>query len=221
MERHGEAIDLSVRYKDGSLDQVRAEAVINAAGTEADRVARMFNPESPYELDPIRGESYKFYSHKRPGLELKGWNVYPAPEVVITPAGRHFTVGVHLTPTFDDLTTYPPRTGTTVTVGPKLFYVQDRNNRQKDFSPAGVFHQKVKPFFPELREEDLIPHQAGLQARLKGHPDFLILADPGHPGFINLLGIDSPGLTSSLAIGRKVAEKIEYLHPVNPSGERS
>lgn len=210
LEGRGDKIDLSIQYRDGSPDHVRAEAVINAAGTEADRLARLFNPESPYELDPIKGESYKFYSHKRPGLELKGWNVYPTPETVITPEGRHFTVGVHLTPTFDELI-YPPKTGTTVTVGPKLFPVQDRDDWHKDFSPAGVFYQKVKPFFPELKEQDLIRHQAGLQSRLKGYPDFMILSDPDHPGLINLLGIDSPGLTSSLALAGKIAKKVERL----------
>jgi L-2-hydroxyglutarate oxidase LhgO len=62
----------------------------------------------------------------------------------------------------------------------------------------------VKPFFPALREEHLIWHQAGVQARLKDHPDFVISPDPQYPRFINLLGIDSPGLTASLAIARRV-----------------
>ena len=210
LEGHGDEIDLSIQNKDGSKEQVRARAVINAAGVEADRMARLLNPESSYELDPVRGESYKFYSHKRPGLELKGWNVYPTPEVVITPEGRHFTVGVHLTPTFDDFA-YPSKPGTTFTVGPKLFPVQDRDNWQKDYSPPGIFFEKVSPFFPELREQDLIWHQAGLQARLKGKPDFIILNDKNTSCFINLLGLDSPGLTSSLAIGKKVAEKIRSI----------
>jgi L-2-hydroxyglutarate oxidase LhgO len=141
-------------------------------------------------------------------------------------------VGVHLTPTFDSLA-YPPKLGTTVTVGPKLFPVQDRDDWQNRFSPAEIFWEGVHPFFPEIQEQDLIWHQAGLQSRLKGYPDFMILSDtnhprfinllgidsPGltsfmilsdtnHPRFINLLGIDSPGLTSCLAIAERVAEKI-------------
>ncbi|MDP6180871.1 MAG: FAD-dependent oxidoreductase, partial [Desulfatiglandales bacterium] len=71
--------------------------------------------------------------------------------------------------------------------------------------------EKVQSFFPGLRENDLIWHQAGLQARLKGYPDFSIHSDPHYPHFINLVGIDSPGLTASLAIARRVAEMVDGL----------
>jgi len=201
------SIELTIKYPDGNIDQIQAATVINTGGADADRVARLLNPESPYDLDPIKGEAYKFYGHKRPDLALKGMNVYPTPVSVITPHGQHFTVGVHLTPTFEDLS-YPPSIGSTVTVGPRLVPVEDRDNWTDISTPAKEFTEKVLPYFPGIKDNDLSWHQSGLQARLKGYPDFVIEHDPSCPNMINLLGIDSPGLTSCLAIARSVRETI-------------
>jgi L-2-hydroxyglutarate oxidase LhgO len=210
IENRGDRIGLQLCYPDKKREWVRARAVINAGGVEADRLARRLNPRTPHVLDPVRGESYKFYGHKRPELRLAGMNVYPTPEEVITPNGRHFTVGIHLTPTFGDWSS-PPRTGSTVTVGPKLVPARDRDGWEGTPVSAGVFAEQVRPFFPGVRAEDLIWHQAGLQARLKGHPDFVVQRDEACPHCIHLMGIDSPGLTSCLAIARHVKALIKSL----------
>jgi len=201
---------VTFQYPDGNRDEITAKAVINAAGVHADLVARMVNPSSPYELDPVRGDSYKFYADRRPELALKEKNVYPTPEWVETPHGRHFTVGIHLTPTFANLS-YPPSVGTTVTVGPKLVSVKDREFWQDDQTGPDIFFDKAHRYFPGLRLEDLVWYQSGLQARLKAYPDFTITSDPTYPNFINLLGIDSPGLTASLAIARRVRQMVDGL----------
>lgn len=209
-EGDGDFTRLNISYPDGKMDQVRARVTINAAGVDTDRIARLMNTHSSYELDPVRGESYKFYGHKRPELKLAGMNIYPTPESVVTPHGLHFTVGVHLTPTFGDFS-YPPTLASTVTVGPRLVPVEDRDAWSGPPAAAKIFAERVCPFFPGVREEDLIWHQAGLQARLKAHPDFVIEADTVHTNFINLLGIDSPGLTACLAIARMVREMVGKL----------
>lgn len=213
VERNGASFQLTIRYRDGKMDQIRAKVIINAAGADADRVARLLNPLSPYELDPVRGESYKFYGHKRLELKLNRMNIYPTPESVITPNGSHFTVGIHLTPTFGDLS-FPPSLGSTVTVGPRLVPVEDRDAWAGPPVAAKVFSDNVRPFFPGVREEDLIWHQAGLQARLKAHQDFIIKADSEHRHFINLLGIDSPGLTSCLSIARQVGRMVDTFRTI-------
>jgi len=201
-----QGVVVSFRYPDGQTDRVLAEFVVNAAGVEADRIARMIDPDSPYTLDPVRGESYKFYSHRRPDLRVCGRNVYPTPEAVETPHGRHFTVGVHLTPTFEDLS-FPPSLGSTVTVGPRLVPAPDRDAWSGTPFPAESMAERVRSYFPGLRTEDLIWHQAGLQARLTDHPDFVLLRAPSAPNVIHLLGIDSPGLTACLALARRVADR--------------
>jgi L-2-hydroxyglutarate oxidase LhgO len=207
IEKNGEFNRFSICYSDGLMDRIKARVMINAAGTDADLVAKSYDPHSSYELDPIIGESYKFYGHKRPELGLKGMNVYPMPQSVMTQHGSHFTVGIHLTPTFGELS-FPPALGSTVTVGPKLVPLQDRNAVQGPLTGAKAFLEKVRPFFPGITQNDLIWHQAALQARLKGHPDFIIRAVYDSPNFINLLGIDSPGLTACLAIARRVKEMV-------------
>jgi len=210
VEDDGEGIRMTVRYRDGRTDHVLARSVINAGGVDADRLAAVLNPDSPYELDPVKGESYKFYGHKRPELKLNSMNVYPTPEVVHTPHGSHFTVGVHLTPTFEDLS-YPPEIGSTVTVGPKLISIKDKRDLSGPSYGAGIFAEKARTYFPGLREEDLLWHQSGVQARLRDYPDFVITADSARPNFINLLGIDSPGLTSCLAIARRAGTLVDGL----------
>jgi len=210
IEKDGDFNRLSICYRDGLTDRIKARVLINAAGIDGDLLAKRFDPHSSYELDPVKGESYKFYGHKRPELGLCGMNVYPTPQSVTTPHGRHFTVGIHLTPTFGDLS-FPPALGSTVTVGPKLVPVADRNAWSGPPLAAKAFSENVRPFFPGIAEEDLIWHQSGLQARLKGHPDFIIKAVSDSPNFINLLGIDSPGLTACLAIARRVKEMVDNI----------
>ncbi len=206
----GDFICMDIRYRDGRTDHVLSKAVINAAGVDADRLAAVLDPDSPYELDPVRGESYKFYGHRRPELKVNKMNIYPTPEVVHTPHGKHFTVGVHLTPTFEDLS-WPPKLGTTVTAGPKLISVKDRQDLSGPSFGPEVFADKVRSYFPGIKEEDLEWYQMGVQARLKGYPDFVITADSARPNFINLLGIDSPGLTSCIAVARRAVAIVDEL----------
>ena len=209
-EDDGEYIHMDIRYRDGRIDHVLAKVVINAGGVDADRLAAVLNPDSPYELDPISGGSYKFYGHKRPELKVNGMNIYPTPEVVHTPHGKHFTVGVHLSPTFEDIS-YPPKLGSTVTIGPKLISLKGRQKLSGPSFGPEIFADKARSYFPGLKEEDLIWHQMGVQARLKGYPDFIVRADSERPNFINLLGIDSPGLTSCIAIARRTNELVDRL----------
>ena len=210
LEKEGDSIRVEIRYPDGKEDSIEAQMVINAAGVNADVVARFFNKNSPYELDPVRGETYRFYGHRRPSLRLQKMNVYPTPTTVVTPSGRHFTVGVHLTPTFERID-YPPSIGSTVTVGPKLVPAENRESPLKPTVDADVFVRAVRPFFPALSEEDLAWHQSGLQARLKNQQDFVVEHDEASAGVIHLLGIDSPGLTASLAIARRVKTMVDEI----------
>jgi glycerol-3-phosphate dehydrogenase len=130
-------------------------------------------------------------------------NVYPTPIVVDSPTGRHLTVGVHLTPTFDmiggDISI-----GDTVTVGPKLIPVSHfEDYHSTPVSPPEAFLENMA-FFPDLTAADLEYHQGGIQARLDGYHDFYIKPDRNTNKLIHLLGIDSPGLTAAPAIARYV-----------------
>lgn len=202
-----------IKTKSGSnAEAFEAEMLVNAAGLHSDAIARMVNPNSPYEINPIRGESAKFYK-KRNELSVN-MNVYPVPHGY-WPNGKKLdarfeefqklfregkvskTVGVHLTPAFDGM----------VTIGPAYA----GNIGKEDYEqtvPEKHYFESVRNFFPNLKLEDISLHKAGINANLKGHNDFVIERDAKHPNCINLLGINSPGLTSSLAIAKYVGELI-------------
>ncbi len=199
-DKHGAA--LRIKYRDGAEETVLCRRVINSAGVDAVDMARTLDPALPVTPSLIRGDSMKFYRTRRPALFLNGMNVYPTPIVVQTPTGPQHTVGVHLTPTFD-LRNGEWVVGNTVTVGPKLVPISDLQDHSTPSPPARVYVADL-PFFPELTEDDLEPHQGGVQARLADYPDFLIARDRTCPHVIHLLGIDSPGLTSAPAIARLV-----------------
>jgi L-2-hydroxyglutarate oxidase LhgO len=205
LEQVPSGVRLHIRYRDGNEDEVLAHQVINSAGVHAVALARTLDPDLPLRSAAVRGDAMKFYRTRRPGLFVKGMNVYPPPTVVQTPTGPQLTVGVHLTPTFDldDQQRYV--IGNTVTVGPKLTAVQHLEDYATPVPPPDIFVADVKPFFPDLTAEDLEFHQSGIQARLVDHHDFFIARDRVCANAIHLLGIDSPGLTSAPAIARYVA----------------
>jgi hypothetical protein len=89
-------------------------------------------------------------------------NAYSTPILVDLPTGRHLTVGVHLTPTFD-MIAGEAAIGDTVTVGLKLIPVthfEDYNTPAPE-----VFLENIS-FFPDLTEADLQYHQGGIYALL-------------------------------------------------------
>jgi L-2-hydroxyglutarate oxidase LhgO len=203
-------IMLSIRYRDGNEDRIRADTVINAAGVHAVDIACMVDPQIPIKPALIRGDSYKFYRNRRPQLFLQEMNVYPTPIVVDSPTGRHLTVGVHLTPTFD-MIGGEIGIGDTVTVGPKLIPVSHfEDYHVTPISPPEAFLENMA-FFPDLTAADLEYHQGGIQARLDGYHDFYIKPDRKTNRVIHLLGIDSPGLTAAPAIAKYVASLVNTI----------
>jgi L-2-hydroxyglutarate oxidase LhgO len=227
----GSKFEITTRTTDASkrIDSWETDVVINSAGLYSDEIAKMINLKSPYEIDPVRGEAYRFYKTKRPEIWHEGLNVYPAPygmyedgtrarvefdefQKLLEASEVFKTVGVHLTPTFElDTRTGEYVLGKTVTVGPAFV----GNVGKEDYNPTmppEFFFDNVIDFFPNLvgrgsEDGDLQPHDAGIMARLKGHLDYVMEHDKKYENFYNLLGMDSPGLTSSFAIAEKIVEQ--------------
>ncbi len=183
----------------GKEERFLANKVINAAGLYSDRVAKMIAPDWQVEIEPLRGEYYKFNRKKHEGIWLNQYNVYPVPARVEIGHRQVEVVGVHLTPTF---------TNDIVTVGPEFVSIADREDYSKERKPKTFFLETARRFFPKLEEADLQEDFTGIMANLKGQSDFIIKADARYPNFIHAVGIDSPGLTSSLAIARLIATLI-------------
>jgi len=97
--------------------------------------------------------------------------------------------------------------------GPDLEYV-DHEDYTVDPNKAAAFAAYIRKFWPGLPDDALVPDYAGIRPKIHGpdeaQPDFLLDGVEGHgiEGLVALFGIESPGLTSSLAIGEAVADKL-------------
>jgi L-2-hydroxyglutarate oxidase LhgO len=149
---------------------------------------------------------------------------FPADRI---PAG-HFGKGVYFRLTgrapFDKLIYPPPIAGALGThyrkdlggqavFGPDLVYVETEDY-SVDPAKAEEFARYIRRFWPGLPDDALTPDYAGIRPKLHGpgepQPDFQLRGaeDHGIEGLMALFGIESPGLTSSLAIGEAVAERL-------------
>jgi L-2-hydroxyglutarate oxidase LhgO len=99
--------------------------------------------------------------------------------------------------------------------GPDLTYVETEDY-SVDPARAEDFARYIRRFWPALPDGALTPDYAGIRPKLHGpgefQPDFQLDGPEVHglPGLVALFGIESPGLTSSLAIGEAVADKLGH-----------
>jgi L-2-hydroxyglutarate oxidase LhgO len=97
--------------------------------------------------------------------------------------------------------------------GPDLQFVA-REDYAVDPARAADFYATVRRFWPGLPDGALVPDYAGIRPKLHGpgepQGDFVIDDARAHglEGLVCLFGIESPGLTSSLAIGEEVAQRL-------------
>ncbi|MBB3769833.1 L-2-hydroxyglutarate oxidase LhgO [Angulomicrobium tetraedrale] len=166
---------------------------VNAAGHGAVPLARAIEGIPAEAVPPAyycKG-SYFTLSGKAPFSRL----IYPVPEQ----AG----LGVHLTL---DL-------GGQARFGPDTEWI-DTPHYEVDPLRGNAFYAAIRHYWPALPDGALNPAYAGIRPKIvpAGAPaaDFRIdgPAEHGVPGLAQLFGIESPGLTSSLAIGDLVAEKL-------------
>jgi L-2-hydroxyglutarate oxidase LhgO len=98
--------------------------------------------------------------------------------------------------------------------GPDLEYVETEDY-SVDPNKRAAFAQYIRKFWPAVPEELLTPDYAGIRPKIHGahepQPDFQLDGPEVHglEGLVALFGIESPGLTSSLAIGEAVADKLK------------
>jgi len=178
--------------------ELRAAAVVNAAGLAADRVAELAGLDVDAlgaRIHPCKGD----YFALAPGSELRLERlVYPVP------SGPG--LGIHATL---DL-------GGRIRFGPDAEFV-DAPSYEVDPAKAAGFARAVRRTLPSVRAEDLSPDFAGVRARLAGpgerFRDFVVAerSAQGLPGWVDLVGIESPGLTAAAALGEEAAEQLASL----------
>ncbi|MBL7013229.1 MAG: NAD(P)/FAD-dependent oxidoreductase [Candidatus Marinimicrobia bacterium] len=189
--------EISIENAMGEIEIATSDWVVNASGLESDHLARFIaqgeRPTFP-ELQYSKGDYFKLSSKWRNHFTHL---IYPLPDK------RHDSLGIHLS--FDQL-------GNTK-LGPSAHWQRNRDkDYQVDSTHLDYFFDEGFTYIPELKKEDLSPDFSGIRPKIKTNDhsfsDFYISHEDvkGFPGWINLIGIDSPGLTSSLAIGEKVAQ---------------
>jgi L-2-hydroxyglutarate oxidase LhgO len=180
---------IKIVMQDGT--EIHTKTLINAAGLSAPLIARSmqgldakFVPQAYY----AKG-NYFTLSGKSPFSRL----IYPVPEV----AG----LGVHLTL---DL-------GGQAKFGPDVEWVESADDLLVNPARGDAFYAEVRKYWPQLQDNALQTGYAGMRPKInaptEAAADFMIQGpqDHGIACLVNLFGIESPGLTSSMAIGQRVA----------------
>lgn len=201
---------------------VSCKLLINCAGLQSDRIARLCGAEPDVRIFPFRGEYYELAPEARG--RVRGL-IYPVPDP------RFPFLGVHLTRRVDG----------SVEAGPNAVLAWRREGYRKgSFSPrdaaeivtwggfwrmAGrfwrtaameawrsavksVFLRDLQRLLPDLRAEDLAPGGAGVRAQALDRQgrlvdDFRIVQSERA---VHVLNAPSPAATASLSIGAKIAE---------------
>ncbi len=200
------------------------DALVNCAGLQADRVARMAGIRPPARIIPFRGEYFELRPDRR---DLVNGLIYPVPDPQFP------FLGVHLTKMVDG----------SVHAGPNAVLALAREGyswgkiRPRDVASAlsypGLWHLARKhlgygvtevrrslsrPLFaeslarlvPEVTAADLVPAAAGVRAQAitpRGDlvDDFLIVTEGRQ---VHVLNAPSPAATSSLEIAKHIAAAI-------------
>jgi len=201
-----------------------SQYVINCAGLQSDRIAKLTGATPEAKIVPFRGEYYELKPEKR---YLVKSLIYPVPNPNFPFLGVHFTRGidggVHAGPNavlsfkregyrkwdFDakdlgEVLTYPgfwklAMKYADVGIGEML----------RSWSKA-AFVRSLQRLIPEVQAEDLVPCEAGVRAQAlmptgKLVDDFLLIEDQ-HA--LHVCNAPSPAATSSLEIGKAVAARI-------------
>ena len=210
-----------------SKGALAARLMINCAGLHSDRVAKSAGAKPGARIVPFRGEYYELKDERR---QLVRNLIYPVPDPQFPFLGVHFTRmidgSVHAGPnavlslkregyyrTSFDLRDFLD----TMTYGGfwRMAAKHARSGLEemyRSFSKK-AFVRSLQKLIPEIREEDLVPGEAGVRAQALGPDgglvdDFLIV-NGLHA--IHVCNAPSPAATASLEIGRVIADQIPEL----------
>jgi L-2-hydroxyglutarate oxidase LhgO len=192
----GEASEEGIRITTRSgtaVTEIRAAALVNAAGLHATQVAGAI-ADLDQDLVPqtyFAKGTYYVLNAKSPFRHL----IYPMPDGA--------WLGVHVTLDMSGRTRF----------GPNQTWV-DTINYEPEADQADAFAASIKHYWPAVDAKLLTPGYSGVRPKIvaEGQPpgDFVLqgASEHGIEGLVNLFGIESPGLTSSLAIAEVVAEML-------------
>lgn len=212
--------DLVIETSRGPL---RCGGLVNCAGLQSDRVARLCGVDPGLMILPFRGEYYELKPHAE---HLVRHLVYPVPDPRLPFLGVHFTRMIH----------------GGVEAGPNAVLALARHGyRQRDVSPADLaelarfggfwrmgarwwrtgiaeqwrswstraFVRSLQRLVPEIEARDVVPGSAGIRAQAV-EPSGALVDDfriVEAERMVHVLNAPSPAATASISIGRAVAAK--------------
>jgi L-2-hydroxyglutarate oxidase len=200
------------------------EIFVNCCGLQSDEAAELTENKIDVRIIPFRGEYYKIKPSRR---YLVKNLIYPVPDPAFPFLGVHFTrmttgdveAGPNAVLSFkkegytrtsfsfkDTLRTFTWKGFYSIA---SKYYRTGFGEFKRSFSKK-AFVKALQKLMPEITIEDLAPGGAGVRAQaisINGSlvDDFLIHENGN---VVNVLNAPSPAATSSLAIGRTIAEKI-------------
>lgn len=221
---------LGVVARDGALHlattagDVAARNVVNCAGLQSDRVARMCGVEPGLRIVPFRGEYYELTPEARPLVRNP---VYPVPDPAFP------FLGVHLTPTIDGRVEAGPnavlafrREGYRKSdlslrdLADTLGYRGFRRLARRHWRAGAVelarslsktlFVRDLRRLVPALSADQVVPGKSGVRAQAVDGDgrlldDFRIVYGERS---VHVLNAPSPAATASLAIGEEIAARL-------------
>jgi L-2-hydroxyglutarate oxidase len=205
-------------------EELRCRHLINCAGLQSDRVARMCGVDPGLRIIPFRGEYYKL----NPDREFLVKNlVYPVPDPAFPFLGVHFTRmiqgGVEAGPNavlafkregyrktdislVDSLATFTyPGFIKLIT----KFWKMGMGEIYRSYSKK-AFVTALQRLIPELQQEDVYPEGSGVRAQALEASGALVddfrIVEAVHQ--IHVLNAPSPAATAAITIGEHIAGRV-------------
>jgi L-2-hydroxyglutarate oxidase len=197
---------------------------INCAGLYCDKVAAYTHKNIDTRIIPFRGEYFMLKPEKR---RLVKNLIYPVPDPNFPFLGVHFTRmidgGVEAGPNavfafkregykMSDVDVKEMMESLTWPGFQKVmmkYWITGMGEFYRSFSKA-AFTKALQRLIPDVKEEDLLPAESGVRAqacdRLGGLIDDFKIIDDEHA--IHILNAPSPAATSSMSIGKTIADKM-------------
>jgi len=198
--------------------------VINCAGLQSDRIAKLGGVDPQAKIVPFRGEYYELTPEKR--YLVKGL-IYPVPNPDFPFLGVHFTRmidgSVHAGPNAVlslkregyKKTDFDLRDFAEVMTYPGFWKLAAKHADEgiqeiiRSFSKA-AFVRSLQRLIPDVQAEDVVPTHAGVRAQAlmndgKLVDDFLIIKSQNA---VHVCNAPSPAATSSIEIGKAIVEQI-------------
>lgn len=210
---------------------LRASAIVNAGGLDADRIAHQMSVGTGFQIVPFRGE----YHQLRPERSaLVRAHVYAPPDLNFP------FLGVHFSKTFDGHVTIGP--GAVLAMGrtaytPARINLRDMKDmfgfpgfwrmfKQKEFRQMAArewkkslfkyaVYQEALQLIPEVQYSDLVPYRSGIRAQLVNSDGQMVddLVVEKTDRSVHVLNAVSPALTCSLPFADYIVSVLQGKLP--------